>query len=29
MRTDMKRRGITGKWKDMWHSSPPVAGSPK
>ena len=25
----MKMRGITGKWNAMWHSSPPVAGSPK
>ena len=24
-----KIRGITGKWNAMWHSSPPVAGSPK
>ncbi len=22
MRSDMKRRGITGKWNAMWHSSP-------
>ncbi len=28
-RTAMKMRGITGKWKAMWHSSPPTAGSPK
>ena len=25
----MKMRGMTGKWNAMWHSSPPVAGSPK
>ena len=23
-RTAMKMRGITGKWKHMWHSSPPT-----
>ncbi len=28
-RTAMKMRGITGKWKHMWHSSPPEAKSPK
>jgi hypothetical protein len=28
-RTAMKMRGISGKWKAMWHSSPPVVGSPK
>ena len=28
-RTAMKMRGITGKWKHMWHSSPPVSKSPK
>ena len=25
----MKMRGISGKWNAMWHSSPPVVGSPK
>ena len=25
----MKIRGITGKWKAMWHSSPPTEKSPK
>ena len=25
----MKMRGISGKWNAMWHSSPPVSGSPK
>ena len=25
----MKMRGISGKWKAMWHSLPPVSGSPK
>ena len=28
-RTAMKMRGMSGKWKAMWHSSPPTAGSPK
>ena len=28
-RAAMKIRGISGKWKHMWHSSPPTAGSPK
>ena len=29
-RTPMKMRGITGKWKAMWHSSPTLASkSPK
>ena len=28
-RTAMKMRGISGKWNAMWHSSPPVSGSPK
>jgi transposase len=25
----MKIRGISGKWNAMWHSSPPLTGSPK
>ncbi|GAA3414784.1 hypothetical protein GCM10018952_36690 [Streptosporangium vulgare] len=28
-RTPMKMRGMSGKWKAMWHSSPPTEGSPK